>query len=163
MLARLGEAHALQLARTMDLEPTTSAATDTATNASPDPNADFWRKLLHRWLVQYNPLYLLSASLCLAGMILCSRGLAHGGSAHGELVVALIAEVYAGALIGGAALLTRIGQRRPAVMLALITALYQCDLTLHTEASACLGSVGVAASAVWAALRQNPRRNHGSA
>lgn len=115
-------------------------------------SGDFWRRLLHRWLVQYNPLYLLSASLCLAGMILCSRGLAHEGSLHGGLVAAGIAEAYAAALIGGAALLTRIGQRRPAVMLALITALYQCDLTLHTEACAYLGTVGVVAAVAWTLL-----------
>ncbi len=122
-----------------------------ATNddADSDANAHFWRRLLHRWLVQYNPLYLLSASLCLAGMILCSRGLAREASLHGELEVAAIAELYAVALIGGAALLTRIGQRRPAVLLALLTAVYQCDLTLHTEACACLGLIGVAAAAVW--------------
>jgi len=47
-------------------------------------DATFWRQLLHRWLVQYNPLYLLSATLCLAGMILCSRGLAREGSLHGS-------------------------------------------------------------------------------
>ena len=52
---------------------------------------------------------------------------------YGPLRVAAIAEVYAVALIGGAALLMRIGQRRPAVMLALLTALYQCSLTLHGD------------------------------
>src|SRR4051812_37312222 len=117
-----------------------------------DAANEFWRRLLHRWLVQYNPLYLLSASLCLGGMILCSRGLAREGSAHGELVVAGIAELYAVALIAGAALLTRIGQRRPAVMLALLTALYQCDLTLHTEACVWLGGAGMVAAAAWLAL-----------
>src|SRR5262249_30149428 len=57
--------------------------------------------------------------------------------------VSAIAELYAVCLIGGAALLTRVGQRRPAVMLALITVLYQWDLTLHTERTPYLG--------VWAA------------
>ena len=40
----------------------------------------YWRRLLHRWLVEYNPLYLLSATLVLGGMILTSRGLAREGS-----------------------------------------------------------------------------------
>ena len=110
------------------------------------------RRLLHCWLVQYNPLYLLSAMLVLGGMILCSRGLAHDGTLFGEMGVAAIAELYAGVLIAGAALLTRLGQRRPAVMLALITALYQCDLTLHTETCVLLGAAGVAAAAVWILL-----------
>lgn len=113
---------------------------------------DFWRKLLYRWFVQYNPLYLVSAMLVLGGTILTSRGLATEGSLYGPLGVAAIAEVYAVALIGGAALLTRIGQRRPAVMLALLTALYQCDLTLHTETCAELGVAGACAAAAWFAL-----------
>ncbi|MDB4945907.1 MAG: hypothetical protein JWP97_5441 [Labilithrix sp.] len=111
---------------------------------------DHVRRLLHRWLVEYNPLYLLSASLCLGGMFAMSRELAHEQA--GVLAVAGIAELYACLLIGGAALLMRIGQRRPAVMLAVLTAVYQCDLTLHTEACACLGTVGVVASAAWLAF-----------
>ena len=113
---------------------------------------DFWRRLLYRWFVQYNPLYLVSAMLVLGGTILTSRGLATEGSLYGPLGVAAIAEVYAVALIGGAALLTRIGQRRPAVMLALLTALYQCDLTLHTETCVQLGVAGACAAGAWLAL-----------
>jgi hypothetical protein len=120
--------------------------------ASSDPEETFGRRLLHRWFVEYNPLYLLSASLVLGGMFLLSRGLAHEGSLHGPLGVAAIAELYALALIGGAALLTRIGHRRPAVMLALLTVLYQLDLTLHTETCAHLGLVGVWATSVWIGL-----------
>ena len=108
------------------------------------------RRLLHRWLVEYNPIYLLSASLCLAGMFLCSRSLAHEST--GILAVAGIAEAYGIALVLGAALLVRLGQRRPAVVLALICALYQGDLTLHTEACVWLGSTGQLASAAWLLL-----------
>jgi hypothetical protein len=114
----------------------------------------YWRRLLHRWLIEYNPLYLISATLVLSGMIVTSRGLAREGSLYGEIGVAAIAELYAVALIGGAALLTRIGHRRPAVMLAMLAVLYQCDLTLHTETCTYLGSapVGAAASMGWLAL-----------
>lgn len=108
-------------------------------------------RLLHRWFVEYNPLYLLSATLVLGGTFVASRGL-EAESAYGGLVGSLIAEVYSAALIGAAALLHRIGQRRPAVMLALITLLYQGDLTLHTETSANLGAVGAIASLAWLAL-----------
>jgi hypothetical protein len=118
----------------------------------PDSCPSFWRQLLHRWLIEHNPLYLASATLVLAGMILTSRGLALEGSVYGELAVAAIAEAYAAALIGGAALLTRIGQRRPAVMLGLLTVLYQGDLTLHTEACVNLGAAGLVGTAVWSAL-----------
>lgn len=109
----------------------------------------FWRALLHRWFVQYNPLYLASATLVLGGLNLVSRGLVEGGSRGGLVVVALLAELYAWSLIGGAALLTRVGQRRPAVLLALLAVFYQMDLTLHTQTCAELGASGVAPAALW--------------
>lgn len=112
----------------------------------------FWRRLFHRWFVEYNPLYLLSAALVLGGTILCSRGLTNDGSAYGGLAVAAVAELYACALIASAALLVRIGQRRSAVLLALLTIVYQADLTLHTETCPNLGLAGVLGSLVWLAV-----------
>ena len=109
-----------------------------------------WRQLFHRWFIQYNPLYLISAALVLAGVILLSQGLG-STSAAAQLGITAISEVYAWALIGGAALLVRIGLRRPAVMLAVLAALYQCDPTLHTETCAYLGTVGLVGSAAWLA------------
>jgi hypothetical protein len=117
----------------------------TETDAAPDPGASYVRRLLHRWLIEYNPLYLLSAALVLTGTFLCSRGLARDDRVYGPLGVALIAELYAACLIGGAALLMRIGHRRPAVMLALLTILYQWDLTLHTERTPYFGAWAAAA------------------
>jgi hypothetical protein len=108
--------------------------------------------LVHRWFVQYNPLYLLSAAFVLGGVWLVSRAAAGEGSLLGQLGVAGIVEVYALALIGGAAFLTRMQLRRPAVMLGLLAVLYQCDLTLHVETSAYLGDVGRVAAAVWVVL-----------
>jgi hypothetical protein len=112
----------------------------------------FWRRLFYRWFVEYNPLYLVSAALVLGGLFLCSRELAGEGSVAGILGVAAIAEIYAASLIGGAALLTRIGHRRPAVMLALLAVLYQGDLTLQTETCAYLGGVAPWAAAAWLAI-----------
>lgn len=102
--------------------------------------------------MEYNPLYLVSAMLVLSGTILWSRGLATQGGMSGELGVAAVAELYSVALIAGAALLMRLEQRRSAVMLALLTVLYQCDLTLHTETCPNLGWVGMLATAGWVAL-----------
>ncbi|WP_394830224.1 hypothetical protein LVJ94_27320 [Pendulispora rubella] len=106
-------------------------------------------RLLHRWFVEYNPFYLCSATLVLVGTMIWSRGLAQEGNLYGSLGVAAVAELYAVALLGGAALLVRIGQRRPAVLLALLTVVYQGDLTLHTETCAYLGTAGGVASAIW--------------
>ncbi len=110
------------------------------------------RRLLHRWFVEYKPLYLLSAMLVLGGTIAIARGLGEEGSRFGAIAVAGIVEVYALALIGGAALLYRVGHRRSAVMLAFLAALYQGDLMLHTETFPNLGGIGELAVGGWLAL-----------
>jgi hypothetical protein len=111
-----------------------------------------WRSLAHRWFVEYNPLYLLSAALVLGGCFVWSSDLTRQESLVESLGIAAVAELYAFSLIGGAALLVRIGLRRPAVMLALLFALFQWDLTLHTETCAYLGAPGAWAAAAWVAL-----------
>lgn len=114
------------------------------------PPTSLLQRTLHRWFVEYNPLYLVSALLVLGGLTPISRATAESSSAYLQVgAVAAIAELYAFALIAGAALLTRIGLRRPAVMLCLVTALYQCDLTLLTERQVYLGLAGATAVAVW--------------
>jgi hypothetical protein len=110
------------------------------------------RNLLHRWFIEYNPLYLLSAALVLGGCFIWSSALTRQDSLVESLGIAGVAELYALALAGGAALLARIGLRRPAVMLALLFVLFQWDLTLHTETCAYLGAAGAWASAAWVAL-----------
>jgi hypothetical protein len=105
--------------------------------------------LFHRWFVEYNPLYLVSAALVLVGVDLLLRGLEGRADVLGYFGITAIAEVYAWALIGSAALLVRIRLRRPAVMLALLAAAYQCDPMLHTETCAHLDGIGKLATLVW--------------
>lgn len=109
------------------------------------------RRLFRRWFIQYNPLYLCSAMLVLGGAILISNEVARLHLVGGHFVVAAISELYAWTLVGGAALLMRIGLRRPAVMLALLVALFMGDLTLHAETSLYLGAPGVASLVWWLA------------
>jgi hypothetical protein len=109
----------------------------------------FVRRLLHRWLIEYNPLYLLSAALTLGGVNLISKGFTAEGNLYQALGGAALAELYAWALIAGAAVLVRIQLRRPAVMLALLTALYQADVTIHTETCVYLDHVGDVGLVVW--------------
>jgi len=73
----------------------------------------FWKRLFHRWFIQYNPLYLLSAALVLRGVYLLSEGWVHTGRVYAMLGVPAIAELYAWALIAGAAIAMRVGLRRP--------------------------------------------------
>ncbi len=108
-----------------------------------------WQALCHRWFIQYNPLYLVSASLVLVGVFFTSVGLSTNEGHFAELWLTGITELYQVMLIAGAALLYRIGQRRPAVMLALLEAIYICDLTFQTSVSPVMGGIGVAASLVW--------------
>lgn len=115
------------------------------------PPGDPLAALLRTWFVTYNPVYLASAALVLGGLWLVSFDLAKRG-VFGGLGVSAIAELYALALIGGAAVLQRTGQRRAAVMLGLLAALYQCDLTLHVETSSYLGLIGQVATLLWVAL-----------
>ncbi len=107
---------------------------------------------LAAWFAEHNALYLLSAALVLGGVWLISREVAPTGSWVGSLGVGALAELYALSLVAGAGFLTRLGQRRPAVMLSLLAALYQMDPTLHAETCSFLGSVGLVASGVWALL-----------
>lgn len=119
-----------------------------------DPNADPLapiEALLHRWFVEYNPTYLFSAALVLAGLTLASFDVA-ARDALGGLGLSLVAEAYALALILGAALLHRLGHRRVAVMVGLLAALYQCDLTMHAERAAYLGTLGLVSTLVWIGL-----------
>jgi hypothetical protein len=125
-----------------------------APNRNPDTtpaneDSTFWREILYRWFVQYNPAYLLSAAFVLAGCCLWAKGASRLFDLTSTLGIPLLAEIYALSLVGGAALLTRIGQRRAAVMLGLIFVVYQWDTTLHTEACTCLGWVGIWASLAW--------------
>jgi hypothetical protein len=125
----------------------------------PAPNADAplegestpWSRFLYRTFIEFNPLYLLSAALVLAGTFLISRGLGTRESLASMLGISCIGEIYSFALLGGAALLTRIGPRRPAVMLALLFLLYQWDLTFHTERCAYLETAGVWSTLAWVA------------
>lgn len=122
-----------------------------ANRAAAERPDDPWGALLHRWFVQYNPFYLLSAALVLGGLTMVSRGIARDAHPLQFMGVALLAEVYAWSLIGGAALLMRGGQRRPAVLLGLLAIVYQSDLTLHVETCGLLGVAGAAPAALWAA------------
>ncbi len=116
------------------------------------PNHEIWRALLRRWFIEYNPLYLVSATLVLLGTTLVSHAVVQESVDFGGVAVGAVAELYAFALIGGAAFLTRIGQHRPAALLALLAVLYQCDLTLQVEMNPYYGSVGQLASTGWVAL-----------
>ena len=108
-----------------------------------------WTAVLHRWFVQYNPLYLVSATLVLTGVVLLMQATAGRGGLFGQLSSTVVSELYAWALIGSAALLVRRGLWRPAVMLALLVALYQCDPTLSTERALYLDAAGIVASGMW--------------
>lgn len=110
------------------------------------------RRLLHRWFVEFNPFYLLSAMLVLGGTNAIADGLGGEGNRYSGLAVEAIVEAYAIALVASATLLYRLGHRRSAVMLAFLAFAYQGDLMLHAETCPNLGGVGAAAALAWLAL-----------
>lgn len=119
--------------------------------SSPTSLEEQLRALLIEWFVTYNPLPLASAALVLGGLWIASDALTQKGLV-GALGVSAVAELYALALIASAWVLRRRGHGRSAVMLGLLAALYQCDLTLHLELCAYLGTIGVVALLAWVAL-----------
>ena len=125
--------------------------TPTPSASASEPPGDPLLALIHECFVTYNPLYLASATLVLGGLWLVWRDL---GSrvAMGGLGVAAVAELYALSLIASAAVLRSIGQRRIAVMLGLLAALYQCDVTLALETCSFLGAIGWLGTLAWIAL-----------
>lgn len=107
--------------------------------------------LMHRWFVQYNPLYFASALFVLAGVVLLTRDPVEWS--HGQLALAGLIQLYELALIGGAALLfNRPGQRRPAVILGVVALAFAFDITFRTEALASLGDNLLRISVLWGAL-----------
>src|SRR4051794_24529894 len=88
--------------------------------------------LMHRWFVQYNPLYFASTLFVLLGVVLLTRDPLDWS--HGQLTLAGLIQLYELALIGGAALLFNLpGQRRPAVILAIVALIFAFDITFRTQ------------------------------
>lgn len=127
----------------------------TVASSEPDvPEVDWEERLgalVHENLVTFNPLPLASATLVLGGLLLLllEPELVDG---FGGLVISGLAELYAFALVGSAAILVRAGERRIAVMLGLLAVVFQCDVTLHVERAATMGALGVLWSVLWVAL-----------
>lgn len=93
------------------------------------------RKLLHRWIVLYNPFYFAATLSLLSGVLLISDSLE--GSAvdwtTGYLWIVGVLQSYEFCLIALAAWLMRRGLRRPAVILALLECLLLVDPTLANQ------------------------------
>ncbi len=146
--ALFGAARALLCGRHMQ----DGSGTDARDSAVSRDASGYWTALFYCWFVESNPLYLVSATLVLAGCSLWSRGLVASDGLAGPLGIASVAELYALSLVAGAALLVRVRLPRPAVMLAFLSLLYQWDMTLHTETCAYLGAAGAWATVAWLAL-----------
>ena len=108
------------------------------------------RRLLHHCFVQYNPLFFFSALCFLGGVALVSHAFAALKIGREFMSLAGVVQAYELAVILGAALLYRLpGQRRPAVILALLALILVFDPTNQIEALATLRN---GAWGVWALL-----------
>ncbi len=109
--------------------------------------------LFHRWFVEYNPLFFFSALCVLIGVFLVSRSLPDDVLENRHLLLAGIVQLYEFLLIGAAAALFHVAhQRRPAVILGLLTVPFLFDWTFQLESFAMLDEWGLVASFVWLAL-----------
>jgi len=109
-------------------------------------------RLLHRWFIRYNPLYFASALFVLAGVFLAATGLRHD-DLRSHAALAGITELYQFALLGAAWMLLRwTKQKRPAVILGIVSLVFLFDLTLCSERLASLGSKSIWISAAVGAL-----------
>jgi hypothetical protein len=112
-----------------------------------------WRDLLHYWFVQFNPLYFISAMCILFGVFLVARNmetLAPKSPERAQLVLLAVIQAYEWLLIGGAALLAlRARVVRPAVILALLEAVFLFDCTFRLESIVFLGPLAYWLTAAW--------------
>ncbi len=90
------------------------------------------RAVLHRWFVQYNPLYFASALCILAGVFLVARELPQDAFGS-KLGVAACTELYQLLLIGGAVVLLRAGLKRPAAILGITAFVFILDVAFNGE------------------------------
>ena len=111
------------------------------------------RDLLHYWFVQYNPLYFFSALCVLCGTFLVSRGLETMGWEQGQILLTIVIQAYEVLLLISTALLFRVaGQRRPAVILAMVEVFFLFDPTFQTMTIATLGKTGLVLSTAWVVM-----------
>jgi hypothetical protein len=109
------------------------------------------REIFHRWFVQYNPFYFASALLVLAGVFLVTRDPDRWEDGH--LALAAVIQLYELALIAGAGLLFALpGQRRPAVILGIVTMAFLFDASFRTEALASIGAHTLPGAVAWVLL-----------
>lgn len=119
-----------------------------------DPRRELHR-LLHRWLVLYNPFYFLSALSLLSGVYLISQHL-EGGPVDwtlGYLGLVAALQVYELALIGCAAWLNRAQDlKRPAVILCMVESLLLLDPTFTAQVVAHLEPYDIGLTVLWSLL-----------
>lgn len=100
--------------------------------AAPPQGSDFSiAGLLEEWFVLYNPFYVASACLTLAGAWQLSRGIEALSWKDGRVLPAIVLAVYQLLLALAAVAVARSGKVRPAVILALVSTLFVVDPTLQ--------------------------------
>lgn len=114
------------------------------------------RAVLRHWFVHFNPLYLLSAFCVLSGLFLVNRSLdrlpadAFDGP---RLALFAVIQAYEALIVVGAAFLVhRARVVRPAVLLALLEAVFLFDGTLRLESLLLRGPLRFGVTLLWLAL-----------
>ncbi len=109
-----------------------------------------FRGVLHRWFVQYNPLYFFSALCMLLGIFFVSPGFENEAWQTWETVLTLVIEIYEMSLIMGAAFLFRYTkQYRSSAILGLLAMVFLFDTTFQTEVIATFDRMGLLMMGNW--------------
>lgn len=114
-----------------------------------------YQGVLHRWFIQYNPLYFFSALCMLGGVFLVSPGFEVEDSIwqFWETVLTMVIEVYQIVLIIGAELLfRRIKLYRPSAILGLLAVIFLFDVTFQTEVMGTFDGSGLFVTGNWMLL-----------
>jgi hypothetical protein len=96
------------------------------------PGGAGWPSILHRWIVEDNPLYFASALCMLAGIFLTARELSPDAFGS-KLAVAAATEGYQLLLMAGSAVLLRAGLKRPAAILGITAFIFILDVAFNGE------------------------------
>ena len=113
--------------------------------------------LLEEWFVRYNPLYVASACLTVAGARQLSLGIAARGWDDGSVLPTCVLALYQLLLAMACVVVARAGATRPAVILALVETLFVVDPTFQSDriafdADRAIGLVGALCSLTLAGL-----------
>lgn len=115
--------------------------------------SNYIKYLFHKWFVNYNPLYFISALCFIFGVFLVSRDMHKIHWIDGQIILTGVIESYEVVVLAGSFILYRIvSQFRPAIILALLNIIFLFDCTFQTEHISTVYYLGGISTVLWILL-----------